>query len=72
MTDQKRIVLKGEEIWRLIKEQDLKLYWLSQFSGIDRCTFRRWRKGTVPKMSVEKAQVLAGLLSVQLEQITAS
>lgn len=57
------------EVQRLLLEQDLKRWWVAEFSGIHKTTLRRWLHGDISKVRGHRAAALAQVLGVEVSQI---
>lgn len=63
------VTLDKERIEALMRAQQLKRWWVAEFSGVHKTTLRRWLSGKIEKVSRANARSLARLLEVELDTI---
>ena len=64
-------ILDTGKIHGLLKEQDLKRWWVAECTGVHKTTLRRWLKGDIAKVHRERALSLAQVLEVPVGDVLA-
>lgn len=57
--------LNRDSIERILREQELKRWWVAEFSGVHVTTFRRWMSGRIRKVSANHVKRLAEVLETR-------
>ena len=61
--------LKTNAVKALIRSQDLKLWWVAEYSGIHKTTLRRWLSGRIASAQMTRVEKLATVLNTPLHEI---
>lgn len=61
--------LDRDAIVSLIRTQQLKRWWVAEFTGVHKTTLRRWLSGRITRVHRERVLALAKLLSVENNRI---
>jgi DNA-binding transcriptional regulator YiaG len=61
--------LKCEEVKSIIRDQQLKRWWVAEFTGVHKTTLRRWLSGRIDRVRQEHATALAQVLTVDPSRI---
>ena len=61
--------LKRDEVNRIIGSQELKKWWVAEFTGVHKTTLRRWLQGKIHTVRGEHAEQLAQVLQARLSEI---
>ena len=55
--------LNTDRVRSLIRDQDLKQWWVAEFAGVHKTTLRRWLSGRIDRVRAENVRRLAAVLS---------
>jgi DNA-binding transcriptional regulator YiaG len=61
--------LKCEEVKAIIRDQQLKRWWVAEFTGVHKTTLRRWLSGRIDRVREDHAAALAQVLTVDRARI---
>jgi hypothetical protein len=61
--------LRAEEVLALIREQELKRYWVAEVAGVHKTTLRRWLNGRISKVHERNVTRLAEVLTADPARI---
>ena len=63
------VLLHKDRVRELIRTQDLKKWWVAEFSGVHKTTLRRWLNGRIDRIQERHVTRLAAVLSVAPESL---
>jgi len=63
------VKLKSDEVKSIIRDQQLKRWWVAEFTGVHKTTLRRWLNGKIDRVRDEHAMALATVLTVDKGRI---
>jgi transcriptional regulator with XRE-family HTH domain len=58
------VLLHKDRVRELIRAQELKKWWVAEFSGVHKTTLRRWLNGRIDRVQEQHLARLAAVLSV--------
>lgn len=61
-----------EVIRSVVREKDLKFYWVAEQAGIHKTTLRRWLSGKIQRAQQDSVRGLAEVLGVDLTRLVLS
>jgi DNA-binding Xre family transcriptional regulator len=67
--ENEKVRLRTEAIYLMIQEQELKLWWVAEATGVHRTTLRRWLSGEINLVRQSNVERLAGVLSARRNDI---
>jgi hypothetical protein len=56
--------LDRDRIHTILKEQDLKRWWVAECAGVHKTTLRRWLSGKIDRVHTRRVHSLATVLNV--------
>lgn len=63
------VQLNREAILEIIETQELKRWWVAEFSGVHKTTLRRWLSGRIRNVTLGNVHRLASTLEVSPSDI---
>lgn len=65
------VLLHKDRVRELIRTQDLKKWWVAEFSGVHKTTLRRWLNGRIDRIQQRHVEQLAAVLEVEPQTLIA-
>lgn len=58
------VLLHKDRVRELIRSNDLKKWWVAEYSGVHKTTLRRWLNGRIDRIQQRHVEQLAAVLEV--------
>lgn len=66
------VMLRKDRVREIIRANELKKWWVAEFSGVHKTTLRRWLNGRIDRIQERHVRQLAAVLEVEPSSLVAS